>query len=455
MSLSTGISSLSTAVGAKIKEIITTLSGKQATLVSGTNIKTVNSTTLLGSGNIVIPAGATGPQGPQGIQGIQGATGPQGPIGPTGAAGTNGTNGATGATGPQGPTGATGATGPAGTTVWSGITGKPTTVAGYGITDAASSSHTHNSFIPDDTRNTTTTPETISAGLKIDFKSNSSNGLSDGGIYFGLLTYRQYGSGTDWTGGKSHQLGFTDNENIWQRSGSGTAWGSWKKMLDSSNYNSYAPTLTGTGASGTWGINVTGNAATAYGLNVHTGRNNEANKVVRTDGNGYLQTGYINCSNGNENNNSNADRVWGTNGTDDYMRTYRTSALSVGTSQYSTYLWSTSHSGAYYISNYWTGTKWRITSNHSNAVSVQHSDVATTLETARTINGVSFNGSANITIPAGATGAGSDKIFFENGQTVTTSYSITAGMNAMTTGNITINNGVTVTVPTGARWVIV
>ena len=29
------------------------------------------------------------------------------------------------------------------------------------------------------------------------------------------------------------------------------------------NYNSYAPTLTGTGASGTWGINISGNAATA------------------------------------------------------------------------------------------------------------------------------------------------------------------------------------------------
>ena len=33
-------------------------------------------------------------------------------------------------------------------------------------------------------------------------------------------------------------------------------------VLHSSNYNSYAPTLTGTGASGAWGINVTGNAAT-------------------------------------------------------------------------------------------------------------------------------------------------------------------------------------------------
>lgn len=34
-------------------------------------------------------------------------------------------------------------------------------------------------------------------------------------------------------------------------------------LLTTSNYNSYAPTLTGTGASGTWGINITGNAATA------------------------------------------------------------------------------------------------------------------------------------------------------------------------------------------------
>jgi len=33
-------------------------------------------------------------------------------------------------------------------------------------------------------------------------------------------------------------------------------------VLHSSNYNSYSPTLTGTGASGTWGINITGNAAT-------------------------------------------------------------------------------------------------------------------------------------------------------------------------------------------------
>jgi hypothetical protein len=36
-------------------------------------------------------------------------------------------------------------------------------------------------------------------------------------------------------------------------------------MLDSLNYNSYSPTLTGGGASGTWGISVTGSSASCTG----------------------------------------------------------------------------------------------------------------------------------------------------------------------------------------------
>ena len=70
---------------------------------------------------------------------------------------------------------------------------------------------------------------------------------------------------------------------------------------------------------------------------VHSGRNNEANKVVRTDGNGYLQTGYINSSSGDEGNNSSPSRVWGTNGSDSYLRTYLSSALSVGYSSNANY----------------------------------------------------------------------------------------------------------------------
>ena len=56
---------------------------------------------------------------------------------------------------------------------------------------------------------------------------------------------------------------------------------------------------------------------------------------------------------------------------------------------------------------------------------------------------------------AGATGGGSDKIFWENGQTVTTNYTITNNQNAGTFGPVTINNGVTVTIGDGETWVIV
>jgi hypothetical protein len=57
-------------------------------------------------------------------------------------------------------------------------------------------------------------------------------------------------------------------------------------------------------------------------------------------------------------------------------------------------------------------------------------------------------------IGGGATGAGGDQVFYENELTVTTSYTLTTNRNAMSTGPITIDAGVTVTVPTGQRWVI-
>ena len=131
---------------------------------------------------------------------------------------------------------------------------------------------------------------------------------------------------------------------------------------------------------------------------------------------------------------------------------------------------------------------------------------ATALETARNIGGVSFDGTANINLPgvntagnqntsgtsggftagnasnlnsgtlpdarfpstlpavdgsnltgisAGATGGGSDEVFYENDQTVTTNYTITNGKNAMAAGPITINSGVTVTVGSGETLTIV
>jgi len=46
-------------------------------------------------------------------------------------------------------------------------------------------------------------------------------------------------------------------------------------------------------------------------------------------------------------------------------------------------------------------------------------------------------------------------VFYENAQSITTNYTITAAKNAMTAGDITVNAGITVTIPAGASWVIV
>jgi len=66
-----------------------------------------------------------------------------------------------------------------------------------------------------------------------------------------------------------------------------------------------------------------------------------------------------------------------------------------------------------------------------------------------------YNGTSWGAIGGGATGGASDAVFLENGQVVTTSYTLNSGKNAVSAGPITINAGVTVTVPSGANWVIV
>jgi hypothetical protein len=66
-----------------------------------------------------------------------------------------------------------------------------------------------------------------------------------------------------------------------------------------------------------------------------------------------------------------------------------------------------------------------------------------------------YNGASWGSVGGGATGGGSDDIFIENGQTVTTNYTLTTNKNAGTFGPITVDSGVTVTVPSGSVWTIV
>ena len=56
---------------------------------------------------------------------------------------------------------------------------------------------------------------------------------------------------------------------------------------------------------------------------------------------------------------------------------------------------------------------------------------------------------------SGAVGTGTDKVFYENDQTVTQSYSISAGKNAMAAGPLAVASGQTITIPSGSELTIV
>ena len=100
------------------------------------------------------------------------------------------------------------------------------------------------------------------------------------GNYAGVMTYRPWDGTSVSTGDSSYQLAFANQSGVnasgpaqlLLRNGINATWNAWQTMLSSSNYNNYSPTLTGVGASGSWGINITGNAATATtAANVNNG----------------------------------------------------------------------------------------------------------------------------------------------------------------------------------------
>jgi hypothetical protein len=71
----------------------------------------------------------------------------------------------------------------------------------------------------------------------------------------------------------------------------GTSFSTWRTVLHDGNYNSYAPTLTGTGASGSWGISVTGSSASCTGNSATT---TLATKATRANGDFYIDDNYGN-----------------------------------------------------------------------------------------------------------------------------------------------------------------
>lgn len=176
--------------------------------------------------------------------------------------------------------------------------------------------------------------------------------------------------------------------------------------------STYAP-LTGTGVSGTWGISITGNAATV--TNGLYSSSTYSNPTWLTSISGSIVSGNIS---------GNAANVTGTvavanGGTGATSLTANNVLLGNGTSALQVVAPGTS--GNVLTSN---GTTW--------------------------VSSAPSGGGGG-----GATGGGTDKVFYENDQAVTSDYTITTSKNAGTFGPITINTGVTVTIPTGAVWTVV
>ena len=200
--------------------------------------------------------GAQGPQGPKGDPGAQGPKGdkgdrgPQGPQGPQGIQGIQGEKGDPGEQGPQGiqgPQGVQGPKGDPGSSAWSDITGKPSTVSGYGITDAVVAPYGNS--IPTD-------KSAVIGGATM-------SGLPDGTMSASVLAMYNKSDGY------SSQLCMipkSDRTNVYVKTvNGGTLDKQWKKLLSESDL----PVETGTFTLSIGGNQTTGNTYIKIGNTVN------------------------------------------------------------------------------------------------------------------------------------------------------------------------------------------
>lgn len=155
----------------------------------------------------------------------------------------------------------------AGSVAWANITGKPFNWSGqsgqpswlwgsndgtnyyvwnpsnfsvnYADSAGSASSSTYARYLTcPDTRSSAPAPgdyTATSTGVSFDFKESSVTGLSG---YSGVMTFRPYASGQDWSGGEAHQIAFLAGGGLYHRIGT-SSWGSWERILTSANWSSY------------------------------------------------------------------------------------------------------------------------------------------------------------------------------------------------------------------------
>ena len=87
-------------------------------------------------------------------------------------------------------------------------------------------------IISTDKRSTVLSPTSYLRGIYPVFMSNTTDGLSDGDTYHGILHWRSYGTtASDLSGGYPIQIAYTATGRLWTRiATSSTTWGAWKKI---------------------------------------------------------------------------------------------------------------------------------------------------------------------------------------------------------------------------------
>ncbi|MDE6437010.1 MAG: hypothetical protein K2K69_05850, partial [Muribaculaceae bacterium] len=154
-----------------------------------------------------------------------------------------------------------------------------------------------NSLFARDTRNTDTLPNAFDRNLTFHLKRNATDGLDCGGTYHAVLNFAQW---SDSTGGAAKQLALGDDGHMYLRHASldATAWGAWRTVLDSGNYATTLDTryVKKSGDTMTGALNVAVNGLTlkigaqnSTGIHVYT---SDATKPI------YVNTGIQFVGNG-------------------------------------------------------------------------------------------------------------------------------------------------------------
>ena len=131
-----------------------------------------------------------------------------------------------------------------------------------GSIGAATSGHNHDSSYIKYTKVTKSTADNANATPYL-YNVESEEVISGYYKYWYIFNMGQYSKGNFGTQiAMPYQDNLTDSE-LFIRSAKSGSWRTWRRILHSNNYTSYTVKKDGTGASGTWNININGNANSA------------------------------------------------------------------------------------------------------------------------------------------------------------------------------------------------